>query len=186
DSSRFSKMRFSKSRAALNSRSPTLPCCCASTIGSGKWRTACARRSPPSPPRSNTRSRIMAEEIKKPKLEIVPKDAKDLDELWLDPGLGDGIVDVSYHTVPASKPPDFTRTHPDPGYRRRAEIYTHKPEGAIDEQHYIVGPEMQGRIPEARPCTLVTVIYRDGSPRLWPVKFPKDGERDNDAWTTAR
>jgi hypothetical protein len=28
--------------------------------------------------------------------------------------------------------------------------------------------------------------YRDGSPRLWPIKFPKDGERDNDAWVTAR
>jgi hypothetical protein len=131
----------------------------------------------------------MTDEAKKSKLAVVseaPKDAKDLDELWLDPGLGDGIVDTHFHKVPVGKPRDFFRTHPDPAYRRRAEIYTHKPEGAIDEQHYIVGPAMQGQIPEARPCTLVTVIYRDGSPRLWPVKFPKDGERDNDAWTTAR
>jgi hypothetical protein len=131
----------------------------------------------------------MSDEVKKPKLEVVsetPKDAADLDELWLDPGLGDGITDVSYHSVPVGKPRDFFRTHPNPAYRRRTEIYTHKPEGAIDEQHYIVGPAMQGQIPEARPCTLVTVIYRDGSPRLWPAKFPKDGERDNEAWTTAR
>jgi len=128
----------------------------------------------------------MSDEVKKPKLELVPKGAEDLDDLWLDPGLGDGIADVSYHSVPVGKPRDFFRTHPDPAYRRRTEIYTHKPEGAIDEQHYIVGPAMQGQIPEARPCTLVTVIYRDGSPRLWPVKFPKDGEKDNDAWTTAR
>ena len=128
----------------------------------------------------------MSDEVKKPKLELVPKGAEDLDDLWLDPGLGDGIADVSYHSVPVGKPRDFFRTHPNSDYRRRTEIYTHKPEGAIDEQHYIVGPAMQGQIPEARPCTLVTVIYRDGSPRLWPVKFPKDGEKDNDAWTTAR
>ena len=45
---------------------------------------------------------------------------------------------------------------------------------------------MHGLIPEARPCTLVTVVYRDGAPRLWPIKFPKDGEHDNEAWMTAR
>ena len=41
---------------------------------------------------------------------------------------------------------------------------------------------MRGTIEEAQPCTLVTVVYRDGSPRLWPIKFPKDGEHDNEAW----
>jgi hypothetical protein len=45
---------------------------------------------------------------------------------------------------------------------------------------------MRGRIQEARPCTLVCVVYRDGSPRLWPVSFPRDGERDNNAWISAR
>ena len=39
---------------------------------------------------------------------------------------------------------------------------------------------MRGRLEEARPCVLVTCIYRDGSPRLWPVMFPRDGEKDND------
>jgi hypothetical protein len=45
---------------------------------------------------------------------------------------------------------------------------------------------MRGLIEGARPCTLVTVIYRDGSPRLWPIKFPKEGEHDNEAWISAR
>ena len=45
---------------------------------------------------------------------------------------------------------------------------------------------MRGLIDEAQPCTLVTVVYRDGSPRIWPVKFPKDGARDNQAWSSAR
>ena len=78
------------------------------------------------------------------------------------------------------------RLHPDTAYRRRTEIYTHKPEGVIDEQHYIIDEPMRGRIDEAQPCTLVCVVYRDGSPRLWPLKFPKDGARDNDAWVSAR
>jgi hypothetical protein len=45
---------------------------------------------------------------------------------------------------------------------------------------------MRGYIDEARPCTLVTVIYRDGSPRLWPIKLPKEDEKDNAAWISAR
>jgi hypothetical protein len=113
-------------------------------------------------------------------------DATDIASLWFDPALGDGIVDVSLHSVPVGKPKDFFRTVTDHSYRRRTEIYVHKPEGVIEEITYVIGPTMRGKIPEARPCTLVTVVYRDGTPRLWPVKHPKAGERDNDAWVTAR
>jgi hypothetical protein len=113
-------------------------------------------------------------------------DATDISSLWFDPALGDGIVDVTLHSVPVGKPKDFFRTVVDRAYRQRAEIYTHKPEGVIEELNYVIGPAMRARIPETRPCTLVTVFYRDGAPRLWPVKHPKDGERDNDAWVTAR
>jgi hypothetical protein len=115
-----------------------------------------------------------------------PSDAVDYAALWLDAGLGDGITGTGYHAVPAGKPRDFFRTVRDPAYRRRTEIYSHKPEGAIDEQHYIIAPAMRGLIDEAQPCTLVTVVYRDGSPRVWPVKLPKDGARDNLAWSSAR
>jgi hypothetical protein len=114
-----------------------------------------------------------------------PADASDIESLWLDPGLGDGIVTVSNHIIPIGKPKNFFRVHPDPSFRRRTEIYIHKPEGVIDEQYYII-PEMRGRIVEARPCVIVTCIYRDGSLRLWPISFPRDGERDNEAWISAR
>ena len=77
----------------------------------------------------------------------VPPDAQDFDSLWLDAGLGDGITDVHFHTVPTGKPRDFFRTHPDAAYRRRTEIYTHKPEGAIDEKHYIIAPSDAGPNP---------------------------------------
>jgi hypothetical protein len=115
-----------------------------------------------------------------------PQDALDIDSLWLDPALGDGLVDVHYHDIPVGKPRDFFRINPDPAYRRLTEIYVHKVEGQIEEQTYIIAKAMQGVIEEARRCTLVTVVYRDGSPRLWALKLPKDGERDNDAWITAR
>jgi len=129
----------------------------------------------------------MTDEVKKPKLELVtPPDAADIDALWLDPALGDGLVDVHYHDIPVGKPRDFFRVCPHEGYRRLTEIYTHKVENQIDEQHYVIAKPMQGVIAEARRCTLVTVVYRDGSPRLWPLKLPKEGERDNEAWSSAR
>jgi hypothetical protein len=115
-----------------------------------------------------------------------PNDTADINSLWLDPALGDGLVDVHYHNIPVGKPKDFFRVHPDPAYRRLTEIYVHKIEGQIEEVTYIIDRPMQGVLEEARRCTLVTVIYRDGSLRLWPLKLPKDGERDNTAWVTAR
>jgi hypothetical protein len=113
-------------------------------------------------------------------------DAEDLNALWVDTKLGDGITTTSFHDVAVGKPKSFFRTHPNADYRRRTEIYNFKPEGSIDEQWFIIAPSMRGRIIEARPCTLVTVIYRDGSPRLWPIPFPREGERDNAAWMSAR
>jgi len=126
--------------------------------------------------------------FKRPKLELVPPpgDALDLAELWLDPALGDGLVDVRFHEVPIGKPKTFFRVNPDPAYRQLTEIYVHKVEGQIDEQYFIIAAPMRGRIVEAQRCSLVTVVYRDGSPRLWPLKLPKDGERDNEAWSSAR
>jgi hypothetical protein len=115
-----------------------------------------------------------------------PEDALDIDSLWLDPKLGDGLIDVHYHNIPFSKPKDFFRVCPLPEYRRLAEIITIKSENTIDEQTYIIDRPMQGVIEEARRCTIVTCVYRDGSPRLWALKLPKDGEKDNEAWISAR
>jgi hypothetical protein len=96
----------------------------------------------------------MADE--KPALALVkpPSDAADLTDLWLDPALGDGLTDTCFHNIPVGKPKDFFRVHPGPDWRRRAEIYTHKPEGQIEEQNFIIAKPMLGRIEEARTCTL--------------------------------
>ena len=115
-----------------------------------------------------------------------PEDVSDFEGLWLDPSLGDGLVDTHFHHVAVGKPKDFFRVNPDPAYRRRTEIYTHKVEGVIDEQNFIVGPAMRGRFEEAQHCTLVTVVYRDGTPRLWALKLPKGSGRDNESWMSAR
>jgi hypothetical protein len=120
-----------------------------------------------------------------PTTPVIP-DAADIEALWLDPALGDGIVNVTYHTVPVGKPKFFFRTVADPAFRRRTEIVTIKQDGVIDEQNYIVAPSMRGQIVEAYPCTIVTVVDRAGSPHLWPIKFPREGERDNEAWISAR
>jgi hypothetical protein len=113
-------------------------------------------------------------------------DATDIEALWLDSALGDGLTDTTWHQIPIGKPVDFFRVHSDPNYRRRTEIYAHKTEGQIDTAYYILGPQMRGRLEEARPCVLVTCIYRDGSPRIWPLMFPREGEKDNAAWSSAR
>jgi hypothetical protein len=125
----------------------------------------------------------------KPKLEVVtasPNDASDLSDLWLDPALGDSLTEMAWHSVPVGKPKDFFRVNPDPSSRRLTEVYTHKPEGQIEEQHFILAASMRGRIEEARPATIVSCVYRDGSPRLWVLKAPKQGEKMNDAWKSAR
>jgi hypothetical protein len=128
---------------------------------------------------------------KEPSLKLVedykaPADADDLNGLWLDTSLGDGLTDTRLHSVPVGKPSTFFRVIADPAYRRLTEIYTHKVEGQVEEQHYLIDKPMHGVIDEARRATLVACVYRDGSVRLWPLKLPKEGEKDNEAWMTAR
>jgi hypothetical protein len=129
---------------------------------------------------------------RKPQPEVVkfpeqhgPDDAEDIESLF-EPELGDAITESTMLEVPLGKPKDFFRTHPDEGFRQRAEMYVHAPEGVIDKEYYILGKKMRGRIDEARPCVLVCVIDREGNPRLWPIMLPRDTERDNDAWKSAR
>jgi hypothetical protein len=115
-----------------------------------------------------------------------PADAADIAGLFQDTGQGDPLAEISIHTIPIDKPKDFFRLHPDPAYRRRCLVYTHKIEGQIEETHYIVPNTMSDEVSEARPCILATCIYRDGSVRLWPLKMPREGEKDQKAWETAR
>jgi hypothetical protein len=109
-----------------------------------------------------------------------------MEELWLDPELGVSIADTKIHDVPFGKPKNYFRVNPDPKYMRRAELYVHKPEGQIEEEVFIVGPQMRGRIEEARPCIIVTCMYRDGTVRLWALMSPREDEKDNTAWSSAR
>ena len=81
----------------------------------------------------------------------MPADAADISSLYLDPALGDGLVDVHYHNIPVGKPRDFFRVNPDPLYRRLCEIYTHKVEGQVEDQHYVIARSMQGVIEEGAP-----------------------------------
>ena len=112
--------------------------------------------------------------------------AEDIKQLWKDPELGDGITTGAFHKIPIGKPKNFFRVHPDAAYRRRTKAYLHKVDGSLDETLYLVMPDMEDHIEEARPYTLVTVVYRDGSPRIWPIRLPDDSGKDMDAWSSAR
>jgi hypothetical protein len=108
-------------------------------------------------------------------------------DLWLPPGLSDGVTSAHLHVVPIGKPKGFFfRVHPGPEFRRSCEIYVHKVREQIGEEYFFVAKPMRGEIEEARPCTLLVCIDREGSPQLWPVILPRDGERDNVAWISAR
>src|SRR5262249_21548645 len=135
-------------------------------------------------------TKMADEQAKKPKLEVVPPatadDAADSEALLPDPGLGDGITDVHWHQIPVGKPRNFFRAHPDKKFRRKTEIYVHKSEDAVEEQYYIIAPAMRGQIVEARTCVIVPCLYRDGSPRMWVIPFPRSGEKDHSAWVSAR
>jgi hypothetical protein len=113
-------------------------------------------------------------------------DDADIRELWTDDGLSDPLAVEHIHIVKVGKPKDFFRTDPRRTHRRQCEILVLKSENSVGDQYYIIGPKMQGKIEEARPCTLVTAVDRLGIPRLWPLKAPRDGENDNDAWITER
>ena len=108
----------------------------------------------------------MADTENKPKLEVVqtPLDALDLTGLWLDPALGDGITETVRHSIPLGKPRDFFRVHPDKSFRRPIEIYRHRPEGVIEDEFFALWGDMKETLEEAAPYSLVTCIYRDGTP----------------------
>jgi hypothetical protein len=113
-------------------------------------------------------------------------DTADMSDLWLDPGFGDALTETHLSSIPVGKPKDFFRVCEDKAFRRQSEIYTHKVEGMVDEQNFVIAKPMRGKIEEARKCTLVVCIYRDGSLRIWPLKSPRDGEKDDEAWKSAR
>jgi hypothetical protein len=129
--------------------------------------------------------KVVAEETPVP-ASSTPKDARDIEALWDDPGLGDGLTDTGLHLIPIDKPKSFFRIHPDPAYRHSFEMYIHKVEGEIEKSYFILGKKLKGQLEEARHCVIVTCIYRDGSVRLWPIPRPRDGEQDNKAWASAR
>jgi hypothetical protein len=126
----------------------------------------------------------------KPKSEIIspskPKDTDDIERLFLDDKLGDSLTTTTWHSIAVGKPKDFFRVHPDRGYRRRLEMLILKKEDQVEQEYYVIDPAMKGRLAKARPCLLLTCIYRNGEPRLWPIPEPREGEKDNRAWISAR
>ena len=115
-----------------------------------------------------------------------PADAADLADLFVDTGQGDPLTETTIHGIAVDKPKDFFRVDPDPAYRKKCFVYTLKIEGQVEEHHYIVAESMRDLVPEAKLCLVTTCIYRNGALRLWLLKLPREGEKDQLAWSTAR
>jgi hypothetical protein len=139
------------------------------------------------------RGKQQTETEKQPPIKVVGNglnptgaDTDDLKELWEDDGLGDPLAVDHVHHIPVDRPRDFFRSCPDRKYRRKTWVYVHKSENTVGKQYFIITKPMRGKIIEARPCALLTVVDRAGAPRLWPLIAPRPGEEDNKAWRTAR
>lgn len=124
---------------------------------------------------------ITAENLKKS-----GADLSSIDRLFRPSPMGNLLTTTSYNSIVVGKPRDFFRVIKDEKYHAHVELYCHTTEGTSDKTFYIVAPEMDGRIGEARPYYLITCVDRVGTPRLWPLRLQKDGENENEAWTSAR
>jgi hypothetical protein len=61
----------------------------------------------------------------------IPPDAADIAALWTNTD-GDPLAETQLVKLKPGKPKDFFRTHPDPKYRVRTVIYTHKTENSVE------------------------------------------------------
>src|SRR3954470_14075106 len=62
-------------------------------------------------------------------------DTADLSDLWVDTGLDDALTQNTWHNIPVGRPMGYFRVHPDKAWRRKVEIYAHKPEGQFADQY---------------------------------------------------
>ena len=113
-------------------------------------------------------------------------DTTDMDLLWLDPSLGDGLVDTHFHSVAIGKPKDFFRVNPDPTLPPpNGDLY---PQARRRDRRAVLhlAPRHAGA---DRGSSAVHAGYRRLPRRLAAAladQVSEGSERDNEAWSTAR
>ena len=130
----------------------------------------------------------MADEVKKPKLEVVndapdPFDLKSLE-------LSQDFIETAgarklLTTVPVKKPSpqDFVRVHPSPDYRRNLLMLNLKD----DDEFYVVRPELADALNgETVRKTVHTTVNRQGVVSLWPITLPMPDGKDLAWWRSER
>jgi hypothetical protein len=87
----------------------------------------------------------------------------------------------------------FFRVNPDPAYQIDALVYTDKEESGIEGETYFVEWKFAEEIVASewavffQPVRLYLAIERHSSkPYVHYVKYPRDGEKDNGWWESAR
>lgn len=97
-----------------------------------------------------------------------------------------GVAGVTklINRIPVRKPgkQEFFRTHPDAAYRMDAGIITVKEDDAV----YAVTGEMQEELADlVEAVTIYTIVTRQGTVMLWPVRLPGADGKSHDAWSSS-
>jgi hypothetical protein len=89
-------------------------------------------------------------------------------------------VETVLTTILVQKPKrtDFIRVHPDPAYT--VDMYILERDTGMDRQTYMVLPEVQHLVlEELRLARVIAYINRRGTPFLWPLRLPVEGNDRN-------
>ena len=112
----------------------------------------------------------MTEDAKpKPKL-VTPSDALDLSDLWLDPGLGDGITERCATASRSESRGTISGCIPIRRTEGRSKSTGTRPR-TRSTKSTLSSPVTCKDLEEAAPYTLAVCIYRDGTPRVWPLRL---------------
>jgi hypothetical protein len=126
-------------------------------------------------------NQIVSPELVTEQVKVAPEDAfSDLSKLRLSQDfLQTAGVKKLLMTVPVRKPnpQDFSRVHPDPGYRMDSAVIHLKE----DREFYLLTPPIAAALPmECIPMTIYTAINRQGVVFLWPVRLPPSDNKVNE------
>jgi hypothetical protein len=105
-----------------------------------------------------------------------------------------GAVKTHFSSFPVRRPSknSFFRVHPSEDYLQEIYLYTDKEESGMPKETYTIDPDLYEQLDEEwqavfQGAQLCLGIERHATrPFVWPLKFPADGQRDNEYWRGER
>jgi hypothetical protein len=130
-----------------------------------------------------------------PKSPAVPPDMFErLKGLRLNQAFAAGAVKMHFSSFPVRRPTknSFFRVHPSGDYLQEIYLFTDKEESGMPKETYTIDPDLYEQLDEEwqavfQGAQLCLGIERHATrPFVWPLKFPTEGQRDNDYWRGER